>query len=325
MLRIRTDVYEAIEKLHSLHDGDTGVVEIIGYGERAIPLLAAILFKPEPSGLYDTRRRAVEALAALRAYDVLRDFLRTPRDITDPVEQTGEEAVINAAARALGDLGDRQDLPLLLALLKREHLAGVIEAVGRFRPPEALPYFIEALADDFSRPAAEGAIRKLGVNARDALFQYATHRDPSSGREVDSSKQQRRSALRLLLNLGRTPRAFWSALELLIQDLDQWIAMLASRLCLGSGMDAAKPAAVARLIGLLKSADGLLAEEIADCLLSHFDLARTMIDDVIEAEERAPDAGRQWWSEDRTLPVLLRVRARHSAMANNPVTPKGRE
>ena len=139
----------------------------------------------------------MEVLAALKAYDKLRDFLQTPRDVTDPVEQTGEEAVINAAARAVGDLGDRRDLPLLLALLKREHLAGVIEAVGRFRPPEALPYFIEALADDFSRPPAEGAVRKLGLAAQDALFRCAVRRDPSSGREVDLSKQQRRSALRL--------------------------------------------------------------------------------------------------------------------------------
>jgi hypothetical protein len=263
--------------------------------------------------LYETRRRAVEVLAALKAYDTLRDYLRTPRDITDPVERTGEEAVINAAARVLGGLGDERDIPLLFSLLKRYRFCGAIEAIGRFRLAEALPYFIDALADDFSRPAAEDAILKLGLTTQDALLRCAIRSAPLSEREVDTRKQQRRSALRLLLRLGQTPHAIRAAAGVLIQDPDPWIAMLSSRLCLDSGMDPTNPAAIARLIGLLKSADELLADEIADCLLSHFDAARNRIDAAIEAEQSDRNAGKPWWLKGKTLPVLLRVRAQHFA------------
>jgi hypothetical protein len=321
----RGDLRGVIEKLKSLHDGDIGVVEIIRFGERAIPLVAAILFEPEPSGLYETRRRAVEALAALKAYGMLRDYLRTSRDIADPVERTGEEAVINAAARVLGDFGDEWDLPLLFTLLKQNRFSGVIEAIGKFRLTEALPYFIDALADDFSRPAAEDAILKLGLTSQDALLRCAIRSDPISEREVDTRTQQRRSALRLLLRLRQAPHALWAAADVLIQDPDPWIAMLSSRLCLDCAVAPTNPAAITRLIGLLKSADGLLAEEIADCLLSHLDAACTMIDAAIEAEESDQNAGKPWWLKGKTLPVLLRVRAQHSTTMDNLIARKGQK
>jgi hypothetical protein len=275
--------------------------------------------------LYETRRRAVEVLASLKTYDTLRCYLGAPRDIADPVERTGEEAVINAAARVLGDLGDERDLPLLFALLKRGRLSGVIESIGRFRLAEALPYFIDALADDFSRPAAEDAILKLGLTSQDALLRCAIRSAPLSEREVDTRKQQRRSALRLLLRLGEAPHALRAAADVLIQDPDPWIAMLSSRLCLDCAMDPTNPAAITRLIGLLKSADGLLADEIADCLLSHFDAARNMIDAAIEAEQSDRNAGRPWWLKGKTLPVLLRVQAQRSTTTDNMIARKGQK
>ena len=42
--------------------------------------------------------RSSSALRSLRAYYVLREFLALRREISDPVERTGEDAVINAVA-----------------------------------------------------------------------------------------------------------------------------------------------------------------------------------------------------------------------------------
>jgi hypothetical protein len=77
-------VERAIAKLKSLQDGDTGVIDAIACGRQAVPALRRILFERERSGLYQTRRRAVEALAGLAASDVLIEFLETDRVYRGP-------------------------------------------------------------------------------------------------------------------------------------------------------------------------------------------------------------------------------------------------
>ena len=175
----------AIDKLRSLHDGDRGVIEIAACGRRAIPALRALLFEREPSGLYQPRCQAVKALAALEAYDVLIEYLNAPRAIADPVERVGEDAVINAAARALTGLHEARIFELLMSLAETRLLPGVIGALGRFGKVEAIPYLVEALTEDESRPAAEAALGNLGSPARQALLVAATQPSPPAGRESE--------------------------------------------------------------------------------------------------------------------------------------------
>ncbi len=300
----------AIRKLKSLRDGDVGVIETIASGPGAVPALAEILFAREPSGLYETRRRAVEALSGLRAYDVLRRFLTEPRKLSDPVERMGEEAVVNAAARALGDCRDGQDLPLLLTLLQRKPLPGVIEAVGKFRRPEVLPHFIEALADDFTRPAAEEAIRAIGTKAKPALLQTALRREPRFGGEANSSRARRRSALGILLKFGLSRKFAWPPLHELIEDADPWVSVLSASMCLASAMEDDTQRAICRLIELLKTPDTILTAEIEECLVRHFDLARLAIGAAIEGGLAESDPDEPWWLRDKALTALLRVKAR---------------
>ena len=98
----------AIAKLTLLHDGESGVSEVVAFGKAAVPALRAILFQREPSGLFQIRCRAVEALAALRAYDVLVDFLHHHEPAADPIERLGDDAVINAVAQGLKGLRDER-------------------------------------------------------------------------------------------------------------------------------------------------------------------------------------------------------------------------
>jgi hypothetical protein len=63
------------------------------------------------------------------------------------------------------------------------------------------PALIEALAEDFSRDAAEGAISKLGIEARAALVRASTLRLPWEDYESETSLRRRRSALRLLADI----------------------------------------------------------------------------------------------------------------------------
>ena len=61
-----------------------------------------ILFKRDSAGIFEPRRRAAQALAALKATDVLKEFVAGWLRATDPVEGFGDEAVLGAASRALG-------------------------------------------------------------------------------------------------------------------------------------------------------------------------------------------------------------------------------
>jgi hypothetical protein len=267
------EVERAIAKLKSLQDGDIGVLDAIVCGRQAVPALRQILFERERSGLYQTRCRAVDALAGLEASDVLIDFLGTERIITDPVERVGEDAVINAAARALPNVHDPRVFALLLRLARHSHLTGVIGALGVSGRAAAIPALLAALEDDASRPTAEAALRTLGRRAKSALLDAATTQLPIAERESPSSLRRRRSALGLLAEIGVT-RETWTILRHLVDDSDAKIATLACEICLTCASLVERSKAVRRLIDLLVHADWLRRDESERLLLTHFAVTR---------------------------------------------------
>ena len=197
------DLSHAIKKLQSLHNGDVGVVETIACGKRAIPALRALLFEREPSGLFETRCRVVQVLAKLDARDVLIEFLTDRHEATDPVERLGDDAVVNAVARAVARYRDEQVFQLLWALARRRPLPGLIAALGSLGRPESIPCLIDALAEDECRSVAEAALEKQGEAARIALLRTKARPLPPGG-ESASQVRQRHSILRLLVKLART-------------------------------------------------------------------------------------------------------------------------
>lgn len=267
------EVEQAIAKLKSLQDGDVGVVDVIAFGKQAIPALQRILFERERSGLYQTRCRAVDALAGLEATDVLIEFLGTERIITHPIERLGEDAVINAAARALPNVHDPQVFALLLRLAYHSHLTGVIGALGASGKAEAIPALIAALEDDASRPTAEAALRRFGRRTKGALLNAATMQLPMPERESPSSLRRRRSALGLLAEIG-VKRETWAILKHLVDDTDAKIATLACEICLRCASAVERSRAVRRLVDLLVHDDWLRRDASERLLLSHFAVTR---------------------------------------------------
>jgi hypothetical protein len=277
-LPLASDIQRALGRLKSLHDGDLGVLEIIACGRRAIPALRSLLLEGESSGIYHPRRRAVEALAALAAHDVLIEFLNSPHHVADPVNRTGEGAVINAAARALVGVDDERIFPLLLDLAKRQPLAGVVDALGSRRRSEAIPCLIIALSEEYSRGAAEAALLRLGSRAGPALLSAATRPVPSAEWETPSSCRARRSAVQLLARIG-IPFKQRSRFRDLMQDSDAEVAVHASRAYLVSASRDEKPDIIRRLIALLPSLPlgWLLCEEVEECIIDNFESAREII------------------------------------------------
>ena len=280
-------VEEAITALRSFQHGDRGVLEVIACGAPAIPALRAMLLEHERSGLFQARCRVAQALVALGAYDVLIDFLKANRTITNPVERAGEDAVINAAALALANVREQRVFELLLRLAQRSALTGVIGALGAFGRIEAVPALIDALEEDASRHTAESALWKLGKKACPALLSTVNLKLPSGGRESESSARRRRTALKLLVEIDRS-RAAWRRLRHLMRDDDAQLAARACEIGLTRGSASERTDAVRRLIELLPQKDWVLREEIEGYLTIHFASAWEVIAQYLNQNSHSP-------------------------------------
>lgn len=318
---------KAIGRLKSLHEGDAGLLDVLSCGRKAVPALRQILMTREPSGLYETRRRAVEALAQLRAFDVLEEYLETPRNISDPVELTGEEAVTNAAARALPRAQDPSVVDVLLRLTERNPLSGVVDALGELGCVAAAPYFIRALGEDFTRPAAEAALRKLGTSVRNALLDAAIGPAAPDTCEPESSRRSRRSALRLYAELVPVPLEDWPSIRRLTSDADPEIAVTACELCLGGPQEPERVDAAHRLVELLGQGSWMLDEEIETCLVGHFDAAGAVVENAVRAIDQSRDLNGRSARRARVLRrIMLRGAEGTRARADGTIrdTPSGK-
>jgi hypothetical protein len=233
-----------------------GVTDVVACGPPAIAALGELLVTPEPSGLFEVRCRAVAALAGLGAFDTLLAFLRKDHDLRDPVALAGEEAVVDAAARALIGVQHEAILPTLLDLAFWRPLSGVMDALGALRDPRAIPGLLEGLREDHTRRAAARALRAFVEDARGPLLELAGRADPD---ESVSSLRTRRSALGLLVEFGAPPDA-GPILRYLSELPDPEIAAQACRLRLAEPLDAR--GAVDRLRALSPSLPPALREEV---------------------------------------------------------------
>jgi hypothetical protein len=258
-------VTRAIEKLKSFQHGDLAILEVVACGEAAVPALRAMLQAPEPSGLYQTRVRTVEALARLNAHNVLITYLAQPHAIADPIAQVGEDAVINAAARAVAGRNDPGLFEVLKQLAQRPCLAGVIFALGVSGRAEAIPMLIAALSEDESRTTAENALRKCGPAAESGLVRAALPLPGNTGFESESRLRQRRSALKLLTEMNGSSR-LGPHLRSFIHDNDTRIAITASTFAIEKGPENVRHDAVIRLVELYCASDWSARDDIERCL-----------------------------------------------------------
>jgi len=299
-------VQELVERLNALKDGDNAVAELLECGRKAIEPLRRFLLHGKPSHIFQPRQRAVEALAALGAKEVLIEYLIRDEEIPDPVDRYGEEAVQSTAARLLARWRDDDVYDVLLPLLRRKPMPGVIETIGEFGRTEAIPYLVDALGDDVSRGPAEEALRKAGEVARPALLNAAVTPDPSAAEESPSSLRRRRAALRLLARVSLSAEE-WGRLAVLTRDGDPEIAARTGRIALLVADERWKDRAVRRLVELLPQVDSFLQAEIESWLAPHADTAQGALDEEIALRRLAAPAGS---SADAAVRLLLAVRKR---------------
>jgi hypothetical protein len=281
-------IEQLVTAFESLHGGADATFALIECGWSAVQALRRFLYERDPSGIFEPRCRAVTALRAIGAREVLIEFLGADHDEGDPVVRLGEEAVINAVARALIGLHTNKLYELLTRMAGRKLLPGVVEALADFRRADAIPILVAALAEDFSRAAAEEGLKKLGVIAREALIEAATLRDPSRDWESPSNLRRRRSAVQLLAEIGLATSE-WPRLQHLLSDDDAMLVFLVCKLLLSGGDSTDKRSIIRRLLALLPGSDWFLASEIEDCLVQNFPEARQLVDCALESGENADE------------------------------------
>ena len=304
---------EALADLRALAHTDRGVLEAIACGAVAVPPLRALLFAPEPSGLFAPRCAAVVALAALGAKDVLIDFLAASHQIADPVSRVGTEAVMDCAARALMRSKNPRLPALLRYLAETSLLPGAIEWLGAHGRIEALPCLIRALGDDVAFPSAITALHSLGAVALPALWRAVLDPSPDRDHETDTSRRRRRAALAVLCDID-ADAAPAGALQRLADDGDPGISTAALCWQLDADPAADRHAVALRLVAALDRDDIAGRYDIESCLERHAGLVRSLLTETGRSNVIMTEAGRR---------VLGRVAARLGVAPD--ITPPGKE
>jgi len=300
------EIARLIERLDSLIDGERAAMALVACGQPAVQALQRFLLDGRPRALYQPRRWAVRALSALSAKTVLMEYLRSPAWIVDPVVQFAEDEVRGEAARELAGWASEDVFRLLREIAETAMLAGVIEALSRFRRVDAVPYLVRALEDDFCREAAEQGLRALGAAARPALLVAAATPLPARGEERPSSLRRRRSAVTLLSEIGITS-GDWTTLEPLLGENDLEIQVETCRLALAVGVSFDVTRTRDALIVALPGAPWFLADRIEECLAAMFAEDRGALERQIRATfAREREAG----DRDPLLQALRRVKRR---------------
>jgi hypothetical protein len=292
--------------MDALYRGREAVESLVGLGPVAVGPLRQYLLAGRPRKVFQPRLWAVEALARLGAKEVLSAYLLQEKEIADPEESFGEEAVASAAARFLGAWPDDQTYRLLLKLSERRLLNGLIDALAEFKTQETIPYFERALEDDFYRPAAENAFLKLGALAREALAKAAVTPSPNSSLETPASLERRRRAVYLLDAIGISAEN-WQILRPLLQESDAGVVVAAAKLGIKIASQADRALMAHRLIELLASTSWDLLADIEETLVTLKSEAAGEVEKEIARRLKPREDDRVI---DMRLRALLRVKKR---------------
>jgi hypothetical protein len=299
----KDQVARLIEELQS-NNAESAALRLISCGPVSISPLRNFLLLGKPSNVFQPRYLAVEALARLRAKEVLVEFLRSDKEIADPAVRLGEEAVKEMAARELASWRTDDVFELILDMIRERPLAGFIEAIGEFKRPEAIPYLIDALADDICRPAAEKALKKVYRSARPFLITTISTPLPALANESPSSIRRRRSASRLLAEGGISIEE-WPALAPLLDEQDLTVLTAISSLRVAIGSDKEKKKIADRMLDSLPGVEWSLLDDIESVLVGCFAVCKSRINKDILFHKSSLEANGGW---DPVLQALLRIK-----------------
>ncbi len=280
--------YERIERLirllDSVVDGDRATEELIAQGPRVVPDVAQFLLRSLPRSLAMPRCRAVRVLGELGACSSLLTYFHEYSKPADAAVLLAEDAVRSAAAQELLHCHSDEVLPTLLRALRDRATGGLVEAVGEFRPPEAVPILFELLEDDLCREDAKAALRKMPEAARP--FAVLLLRGLSEVSICGSAALRRlRSTLQLLAEWGAGVSE-WPELRGYLWHEDADCVIATARIGFGIGSEANKEEIVSALIEGAKSMNGAQEMETIELLDEHAMIAQSVAARVAAHRQR---------------------------------------
>jgi len=277
--------------------------EILARGRETVPALAAFLLG-RPTVLFEARAAAAECLGVLggaEAEEALVAVL-TRHDLRQltPAVRMAEQAVRNAAARALGRAGARQAVPALLAALGEQRLVGAGAALATLGEARAIPGLIDLLEEPTHGEAAD-LLANFGAAAVPALA--AALGDPRPGGEWEAPGSVQRRALAAEI-LGRVGGA--EAAGALRGHLDDACARVrtACALALAAAHEGDEPT-LRVLVGALSDDDFTVQADVVRVLEASGTQALPALASVVSDEQASPRA--------RDLAAVLLGRSRDAA------------
>jgi HEAT repeat protein len=287
-----------IRALESLTDGELAVEGLIACGPQAIGPLCDFLLQGSPRTIALPRLRAVRALGGLEAVKVLLAYFEKAELPSDPVVLFSEDAVRSAVARELMRWKNEGTFRTLFHASEQRATAGLIEALGEFGRPEAIPLLFGSLEDDLCRAAAFAALLKMPEEAH----QYAilSLRGETGTTLEGPAATRRRRAVAELLHTQTPAKAEWQDVSALLQDEDPSAVLCAAAIGLCVAAQEDFPGILQAIFRVADKLNWLQEDEAIHLLDKHKDLARNIATQLLsDLHTHGGDAN--WLSPSRRI------------------------
>ena len=293
--------------LESLTDGELAVDLLVACGKPAIGPLERFLLRGAARTISLPRCRAVRALGELGARETLVAYLENAHLPADAAVLFAEDAVRSAVARELLHWKSDETFQTLLNAAKQRATMGLIEALGEFCRPAAIPLLFQTLEDDLCRNAAFAALAYMTEESRSYAILSLQGR---TGTELNgpSASRRRRATTELLRKLG-IPNDEWNEVSALLKDDDP--AVVISIVAVGFQVAAPEefPSLIRKLFRIAHKLNWVQEDEVIHLLDDHKELARNVARTIL-AEFKSRGQSANWLSPTwRILGHLEKVEA----------------
>lgn len=241
-----TAIARWVTLLESIRDGENATEQLIAIGKASIPYLERFLLDSPPRSLALGRCRAVRALGQLGACSALIAYFQQYTRPGDAAVLFAEDAVRSAAAQELLHCGSEAVFPTLVNATQERATSGLVQALGEFRRPEAVPVFFELLEDDLCREDAKAALRKIPDAARPYAMLMLRGQAAASISGAAASRR-RRATLQLLAEWGASASE-WPELRGYLWNEDADCVIATARIGLRAAPEQEKEEIAAALI-----------------------------------------------------------------------------
>jgi hypothetical protein len=265
--------------LESLTDGELAVDMLVASGERAIAPLEELLLQGKARTIAVPRCRAVRALGGLQARETLLAYFEKCDLPADPVVLFAEDAVRSAVAHELMRWREDEVFQALLRAARQRATVGLVESLGEFCSPEAIPLLFETLEDDLCRHAAYAALCRTPAETRCYAILSLQGRTGANLMGPAASRRRRATA-ELFRNLGIS-RGEWQDVSRLLKEEDPTVVIGVAAVGFRVAPQEEFPDIIHALFRIGNKVNWLQEDDVIRLLDQHKPLARSMAKQVL--------------------------------------------